>query len=223
VDDREYHHDQEHERRVEHIQEDFVRDEVTVVACLSRKSQQYFQSRDELNHWLIGLTLSVLDQTEDATDPDQHTAGIQRVNAPLPETLCLHAFACRRTHDPPVPNASDDDKAGEEQDLDNEAADDDVLAQVHCFDRAGGHDAAACALQQERDHVADHENLGEPAGPDQGVLFAVCDLDQAAEAHVDAGGEDGGCDQDENCVDRVDGDGEVGGFICGNGSLGRKC
>ena len=50
----------------------------------------------------------------------------------------------------------------------------------------------------------------------------MCDLDQAAEAHVDAGGEDGGCDQDENCVDRVDGDGEVGGFICSDGSLERK-
>jgi hypothetical protein len=53
---------------------------------------------------------------------------------------------------------------------------------------------ASIALQQERDDVAGNEDLGQPAGSDQGVLFAVCELDQAAQAHVDAGGEDGGCD-----------------------------
>jgi len=125
-------------------------------------------------------TLSVLDQAENATDPDQHATGVQGVDTPFPETLGLHALACRCTQDPPVPDAGDDDEAGEEQDLDDETADDHVLAQVHCGDCAGRHDATACALQQEGDHVSKHKDFGQPAGPDQGVFLAFCDLNQAA-------------------------------------------
>jgi hypothetical protein len=103
----------------------------------------------KLDPWLVGRTLSVFDQTEDTTDPDEHAAGIQRVDALLPETLRLHAFARGHTKHPPVPNARNDNEAGEEQDLDDETADDDVLAQVQRFDRAGSHDATSCALQQK--------------------------------------------------------------------------
>jgi hypothetical protein len=111
-----------------------------------------------------------------------------------------------------VPDAGDDNEAGEEEDLDDETADDHIFTQVHRADRAGCHDSTARALQQEGDHIADDEDLCQPLDSDQGVFLAVCDQDQAAEAHVDAGGEDGGRDQDEDGVDRVDADGEVGGF-----------
>ena len=145
-------------------------------------------------------TLSVFDQAEDAADPDQHAAGVEGVDASLPQPLGLHALARGHTQDAPVPNAGDDDEAGEEQDLDDEAADDDVLAGVHGVERAGRHDASACALHHERDDVADYEDLGEPAGSDQGVFFAFCDQDQAAEAHVDARSEDTRRHQNEYCV-----------------------
>jgi hypothetical protein len=100
-----------------------------------------------------------------------------------------------------VPDAGDDDEAGEEQDLDDETANDNVLAQVHRADRARCHDSTARTLQQEGDHVADDKDLCQPLDSDQGVSLAFCDQDQAAEAHVDAGGEDGGCNQDEDGVD----------------------
>lgn len=69
------------------------------------------------------------------------------------------------------------------------AADDDLLARVRVA-VAHGQDAGAAALYEEGGDVARDEHLGEDAGADEGVLLALHGADDAAQDHVDRGGEE---------------------------------
>lgn len=89
--------------------------------------------------------MSVFDQAEDATDPNQDAAGVQRVQTPLPQLVHLHALSCGDTHHASVEDPSSHDKAGEEEDLDHQTTDNHVLTQSHGIEAAGCHDAAAFA------------------------------------------------------------------------------
>jgi len=70
-----------------------VRNKVAVVAC-GHDSQllRAFPSVVHSEH-----TLSILDQTKHATNPDQHTARIQRVQASPPEMVDLYALVGRHS------------------------------------------------------------------------------------------------------------------------------
>ena len=81
-------------------------------------------------------TLGIFDQTKYATDPDENASGVQRVQTPRPESMDLHALARGHTYEASVENASCDDEAGEEENLDHEPADDDIFAQSHRVEAA---------------------------------------------------------------------------------------
>ena len=57
--------------------------------------------------------------------------------------------------------------------------------------------------QQETQHVGRDKYLGEPGGADEGVALAVDPAYDAAEDHVDGGGEEGGPDEDEQGLQDV--------------------
>jgi hypothetical protein len=65
------------------------------------------------------LTLSVFDQAENATDPDENAASVQRVQTPLPQRVHLHALSCGHTNQASVEESSSHDEAGEEENLYN--------------------------------------------------------------------------------------------------------
>ena len=54
------------------------------------------------------------------------------------------------------------------------------------------------ALHAERENVADNKDLGEPLGRDYGVRGGVEPDGEAAEDHVDGGGEEGGAQEEED-------------------------
>jgi hypothetical protein len=47
-----------------------------------------------------------------------------------------------------------------------------------------------CALHEERYHISNDEDFGQPSASDDRMLFAVCDQDDPTQAHVNASGED---------------------------------
>jgi len=120
-----------------------VRNKVAVVAC--GQNSQLLRAFPSVVH--SERTLSILDQTKHATNPDQHTARIQRVQASPPEMVDLYALVGRHSDEACVENASRYDEAGKEQNLDHETADDDVLASRHSRRVSGGHDTSACECQ----------------------------------------------------------------------------
>lgn len=98
----------------------------------------------------------------------------------------------------------DEDKEGKEDDLDNETADDGIVARVDLSDGLGlGEHAAAGALGEEGDDVAEDKDFCEARGPDERVAFAVEDGHDAAEEHVDGGGEEGRAQEDHESLDYV--------------------
>lgn len=129
-------------------------------------------------------TLSIFDQTENTSNPNENAPGVQRVQTSRPEGMDLHALARGHTYEASVEDASRDDEAGEEENLDHETANDDILAQSHRVEAARCHDTAACALHEERYHISNDEDLGQPSSSDDRVLFAVCDQNDPSQAHV---------------------------------------
>lgn len=91
------------------------------------------------------------------------------------------------------------DEEPKEDELDGEAQQDDGLARVHRFRL--GEQARAHDLDQEGEDVADDEDLCEARGLDRGERGAVEVEDQAAEDHVDRGGEQGGGDEEAEGLD----------------------
>lgn len=88
--------------------------------------------------------MSVLNETEDAANPDQNTACVERVQTTPPQTIDLHALRGWHTQQTSVEDPGDDDEAAEEKDLDDKTADDDVLSGRHGAQRATRHDTATC-------------------------------------------------------------------------------
>ena len=59
------------------------------------------------------------------------------------------------------------------------------------------------ALHAKGEDVAQDEDLGEPVGPDDGVLRGVEAGGEAPEDHVDGGGEERGAEEEEERLDDV--------------------
>lgn len=74
----------------------------------------------------------------------------------------------------------DRDEEAEDEDLQEQAAQDDVLAQLHFGRVAGRLDAAAAALDEECEDVAGDEELREPGDADDEIGLCVGGADEPA-------------------------------------------
>jgi len=62
------------------------------------------------------------------------------------------------------------------------------------------HHPRGTALHEERESIANDEELCEPVDANDGVLFSFHAADYAAERHVDGGCEEGWCDKEEDAL-----------------------
>ena len=99
----------------------------------------------------------------------------------------------------------DNDKEAKDYELDEETADDDVFAGGHArgVGAGGAHQGTPCGLHKEGEDVAGDKEFREEAAGDEGVRFAVGEEDDAAEDHVNRGGEKGGCHEGEEGLEDV--------------------
>lgn len=81
------------------------------------------------------------------------------------------------------------DEEAEEEDLQDEAGYDEGFAEV--LGGGFGHHGTASSLHEEREDVADDEDLGEPIRAYRRHAFTIGKEDDAAEDHVDTGCEEG--------------------------------
>lgn len=58
-------------------------------------------------------------------------------------------------------------------------------------------------LHEERDYIARDEELREPPQLDHGMLFSLCQEDDASKDHVDGGGHEGGRDKNQDVLHDV--------------------
>jgi hypothetical protein len=98
-------------------------------------------------------------------------------------------------------DTSDKDKNTEEQKLNTKTTDDDIRADILRVCGTGGHDSPACAvskeylakvrkvltssLQDKREDIPRHENLGHPFHRNGTQSLCVEEFDRPAEDHVD--------------------------------------
>lgn len=157
----EYAHSAKHQAAIEDIQEPLMRNQVTVIS------------------------LGVLGKTEDGSDEDEQAACVQSVKIALPSQVSLDDSRCRVSHHAGMKYDGNDQEEREEEDLDHEAADDDVFARGVRRETATRLNASAGALKQKRDHVAGHEEFCQPAAFDDCMALAFGEEDDSAKFHVD--------------------------------------
>jgi len=191
-------HGGQHQTSIEHVQEPFVRDEVSVVA------------------------LAVLDQAEDRSDQNERTTAVESVEMFLPRVVADHAAAGGYLVHAHVESDADDDEEAKEQNLDDQTADGDVFAVLECFDCTRRHDATASGLETERDDIANDEDLCEPFLRDDAVLFSVGEENDTSKFHVDASGEQSRGNENQDGLDGVCGDAEVWSFLGRFGTLDER-
>lgn len=112
-------HGDQHERRVEHVQENLVRDQIPII------------------------TLRILDQTKQRSQKNERAGTVKRVQVDLPpcrpfQNPSRWAFAHANVED-----GTRYYEATEEKELHHKSADDDLFSRVYGADFSGGHDAAA--------------------------------------------------------------------------------
>jgi hypothetical protein len=98
-----------------------------------------------------------------------------------------------------VPCSSDDDEEQEDQDLQDQTAENDVLASLDTVLVFGLYKhASTTALYEETQDVSSNEELRNPIGTDNRKGCRVGAHDQTSKDHIDGGREEVGRDQDEN-------------------------
>lgn len=184
---RKEHNNNKHEQRVKDVERPLVLQQVPIIAH------------------------GVLNDAEDGTDHDECADSVEHLEHDAPVVAVGAGRARVVPVDAQVEDGRDDDEEAEDDDLHEEAAEDDALGELLLA--LHDHHAGAGGLDHEGDDVARDEEEGEALGADEGVGFAVDAADDAAEDHVDGGGEEGWGDEDEDALDDV-GD-ELVGFVSG--------
>ena len=95
-------------------------------------------------------------------------------------------------------NYGSGDEKPKHSDLEEEADEDDLLAQMDAGSALPCHHAASAALDEERQNVADDEEFRQPVDPDDRIIFPFCRSHQTAQGHVDCGREQGRRDENQN-------------------------
>lgn len=146
------------------------------------------------------VALEVLDDAEDAAHQNQRAHGVQdsQVAPPVDALAAGPGGGGRGVCEAALEDDGRDHEEAEDDDLDEQAGDDDLLADVEELEGARGLDAAAAGLQREGDDIADDEHPRDPGDRDEGQLLSSQRADESAEDHVDGRGEERGSDQDEN-------------------------
>lgn len=105
-------------------------------------------------------------------------------------------------------HARHDDKEAEDENLQDQTAEDNMLAQVDIALLLGlGEHSAARALHEEAHDVAGDKDARDPLRADQRVRFGAAAPHDARQDHVDGGGEEDGREQDQQRLADVGPDG----------------
>ena len=119
VDPRHQNHCGEHEDSIENIQECLVRDEISVVA------------------------LRILDEAKEASDENEQTGSVKRVELSLPRDRIRVGFRGRLAQHADVKHDAGDDEEAEKEELDYKTANDDLFSQVYGGDCSACHDTTS--------------------------------------------------------------------------------
>lgn len=103
-----------------------------------------------------------------------------------------------------MPSACNDDEEHEDQDLQDESAEDDVLAKFDAVVVLGLHQhTSTTALYEETQNVSSHEDFSNPIGAYDRVGGRVGAQDQTSENHVDGRSEQNRSDEDKDGLNNV--------------------
>ncbi|KAL9577824.1 MAG: hypothetical protein Q9212_006121 [Teloschistes hypoglaucus] len=92
-------------------------------------------------------------------------------------------------------------KKPKDQNLQKQAPQNDILAQLRLIRVCGCHYPPATGLDEESEDIADDEDFRDPARADEGEGCGVRSEYEAVERHVYCGGEEGGGDENEERLD----------------------
>jgi hypothetical protein len=134
------------------------------------------------------LSKRILDNPAQVPDSNAHTSTIQEPNHLLPGDI--RAGSRRSIVKAMMPHTRDDDEYAENDNLENQPAENDVLAPANTICVVGlDQHARAARLDEEAQNVATDEDLGEPVDADNRVVGAVGAAHEPTEDHVHRGGE----------------------------------
>ncbi|EFY90364.1 hypothetical protein MAC_03610 [Metarhizium acridum CQMa 102] len=148
------------------------------------------------------LAHDVLHDPKHRPHQNQRARRVQHHHDPDPARAGVHARRRRPPPHPDVKNHSRHGKQPKHDDLHKQPAEDDVLSRLGVKVLARHHPPSR-RLHHERQDVAQHKGLGEPADGDDGVALAVDAAHEPPERHVDGGGEERGRNEDEHRLHQV--------------------
>ena len=103
-----------------------------------------------------------------------------------------------------MPDTCNDDEESEDEDLEDQTAQNDVLAHLEAVRIIGLHEhTTATTLNEEAEDISGNEYFGDPCSSYYRVRCGLGAEEQATEDHVHGSGEEDRCDEDEYRLDNV--------------------
>lgn len=167
--------------------------EVAVLGMWRQRSSLGFRARKQTHP-----TEPILNNTANVPDSNAATGRVQQNHIPLPRQRWIRSLDRRLLAQAAVEHACHDDKEAEDEDLQDQTAENNVLAQVDIALLLGvGEQPAAGALHEEAQDVAGDKDARDPLRADQRVRFGTAAPHDARQDHVDGSGEEDGREQDQ--------------------------
>lgn len=162
----------------------------------------------------------ILDDTEDVPNHDEGRRGVEHDEVLLPRHINSAVSIVTITAEAPVEDHGSDDEDGEDGDLEDQAPDNNIGAQIGidvrvpraCLYAKSG----ATGLNNEAEDVARDEYGCEPSGPDGCMFLAVNGDDDATERHIERGSQENRPEEEQGRLDNVGH--QLAGAIMGQGS-----
>ena len=154
------------------------------------------------------VPLQIFHNPEYASDKDQDTSSEQGIEVSLPGDLNLHGGnEGQGLAEPEETSHADSHERAEEGDLDEEANNNDLFADIVEIEGPSSLDPPSTSLQGERDDIPRDKYLGELVDGYDREMLGVHGAYQATEYHVYGGGVQRGCNEDKNRLDNETADG----------------
>lgn len=176
----EQNHDQEHESRIENVDENLSRQKIPAIS------------------------LAIFNDTEDGSDHDQGAGNVEDHQVLLPWYGNGRVSATVGSGDAVVEDGGGENEEAEEDNLDCETTCDDVVAGFRtslclCCSKH----STTRRLHKERKHIASYEDLGEPFSTNRRVLFSVRQEDDSAQDHVNRSSEKSGGQENQQALHNI--------------------
>lgn len=151
-------------------------------------------------------TTRILDTPANIPHRNQPTDQVQHAHIELPAREAQRSDASNRLLHPHavVERSRDNQEKEKDQDLEDQAAQDNIFTAVVVILRIRVRQhATTSSLDQEAEYITADEDLGHPGHADEREVLALAGAHQAGKRHVDGGGEEDRGEQDEEGLDNV--------------------